>query len=513
MDNRIDAIYGRQSIDKKDSISIESQFEFCRYELKGGEAKEYKDKGYSGKNIERPDFQRLLKDIRAGLIRRVIVYKLDRISRSIVDFAKLMELFKQYNVEFVSCTEKFDTSTPMGRAMLNICIVFAQLERESIQMRVQDAFYSRCAKGYYMRGRAPYGFDTEPIVMDGIKTKKLVENAEMDFAELMYQMYAEPSSSYGDITRYFVKHSIKVYDKALQRAFISKLLRNPVYVQAGKTLKRGFVGQLLRNPVYVQADMDIYEYFKAQGAKIESPPELFTGEFSCYLYQGREGEENILVIAPHKGRIPSSLWLAVQHKLSQNTTFQNGRKCHNTWLAGKIKCGKCGFALKTTHNPSGYEYLRCSKRADHKGCPGCGTLRKNEFEQFIFTAMGEKFREFKLLRGGEEKANPKITAYQVELAQVEAEIEKLLDTLTGANATLLAYANKKIEDLDNRRKTLSKAIADLSVETLSSQQIELLSGYLDDWENISFEDKRKAADGLISSISATSDYVKIEWKI
>ena len=71
MDSRIDAIYGRQSIDKKDSISIESQFEFCRYELKGGEGKEYKDKGYSGKNIERPDFQRLLQDIRLGLIKRV----------------------------------------------------------------------------------------------------------------------------------------------------------------------------------------------------------------------------------------------------------------------------------------------------------------------------------------------------------------------------------------------------------------------------------------------------------
>lgn len=139
--------------------------------------------------------------------------------------------------------------------------------------------------------------------------------------------------------------------------------------------------------------------------------------------------------------------------------------------------------------------------------------KHNSDKRSIFTAMGEKFREFKLLRGGEGKVNPKITAYQVELAQVEAEIEKLLDTLTGANATLLAYANKKIEDLDNRRKTLSKAIADLSVETLSSQQIELLSGYLDDWEHISFEDKRKAADGLISSISATSDYVKIEWKI
>lgn len=78
---------------------------------------------------------------------------------------------------------------------------------------------------------------------------------------------------------------------------------------------------------------------------------------------------------------------------------------------------------------------------------------------------------------------------------------------------MLAYANRKIEELDERSKTLTKAIADLSVETTSPHQIELLSGYLDDWEHISFEDKRKAADGLISSISATSDCVKIEWKI
>ena len=77
----------------------------------------------------------------------------------------------------------------------------------------------------------------------------------------------------------------------------------------------------------------------------------------------------------------------------------------------------------------------------------------------------------------------------------------------------MSFICQLILTISNRRKTLSKAIADLSVETLSSQQIELLSGYLDDWEHISFEDKRKAADGLISSISATSDYVKIEWKI
>jgi len=126
MNTRIKAIYGRQSVDKKDSISIESQIEFCQYELKGESYREYTDKGFSGKNTDRPKFQELIRDIEQGLISTVIVYKLDRISRSIIDFARMMELFQRYNVEFVSATEKFDTSTPMGRAMLNICIVFAQ---------------------------------------------------------------------------------------------------------------------------------------------------------------------------------------------------------------------------------------------------------------------------------------------------------------------------------------------------------------------------------------------------
>mgnify|MGYP000537556735 CR=1 FL=1 len=146
--------------------------------MKGGNCKEYTDKGYSGKNTDRPKFQELVRDIKRGLIAKVVVYKLDRISRSILDFANMMELFQQYNVEFVSSTEKFDTSTPMGRAMLNICIVFAQLERETIQKRVTDAYYSRSQRGFKMGGKAPYGFHTEPIKMDGINTKKLVVNPD-----------------------------------------------------------------------------------------------------------------------------------------------------------------------------------------------------------------------------------------------------------------------------------------------------------------------------------------------
>ena len=122
-----DALYARQSIEKKDSISIESQLEYCRYEARGESCIEYMDKGFSGKDTNRPGFEKMMNDIRAGNIKRVIVYKLDRISRSILDFANMMEIFQKYHVEFVSSTEKFDTSTPIGRAMLNICIVFAQL--------------------------------------------------------------------------------------------------------------------------------------------------------------------------------------------------------------------------------------------------------------------------------------------------------------------------------------------------------------------------------------------------
>ena len=100
-----DSIYARQSVDKADSISIESQIEFCKYETRGGPYRVYKDKGYSGKNTERPEFQQMLTAIRNGEIKRVICYKLDRCSRSILDFANLMEEFQKYDVEFVSCTE------------------------------------------------------------------------------------------------------------------------------------------------------------------------------------------------------------------------------------------------------------------------------------------------------------------------------------------------------------------------------------------------------------------------
>ena len=502
MINRINAVYGRQSVDRKDSISIESQIEFCEYELKGENYKAYTDKGYSGKNTDRPKFQQLMADIQRGLIKKVVVYKLDRISRSILDFATMMEEFQKYNVEFVSSTEKFDTSTPMGRAMLNICIVFAQLERETIQKRVTDAYYSRCLKGFHMSGPAPYGFSLAPTRLHDVRTKMLVEDPETKkYALQMFTMYAEPLTSFGDITRYFSEAGIKIY---------------------GKDLTRGFLSQLLRNPAYVIADLDVYEFFKSQGTYIVNEAADFEGGNGCYFYQGRDVAENkntqlrdqILVLAPHKGFVPSSIWLKCRKKLMNNTTFQSGRKARNTWMAGKVKCGRCGYALMSVGNSTGTQYLRCSKRADNKSCEGCGKLKTHDFESFIFGEMAKKMSQFESLIGGnEDRVDPRITALQIELAKVDEEIEKLLDTLSGANPILLSYANSKIEALDTKRQNLVKEIADLSAEVMSPRQIRELSNHIHNWENISFEDRRKVVDGLITQIRATSEYVQIEWKI
>lgn len=111
--SRCIAIYARQSKDKKDSISIETQISLCKKLCEDDNYEIYYDKGFSGKNIERPEFQKLIHDIEANKISRVVTYKLDRISRSIADFSQLLLLFEKYNVDFKSSTESFDTSNPM----------------------------------------------------------------------------------------------------------------------------------------------------------------------------------------------------------------------------------------------------------------------------------------------------------------------------------------------------------------------------------------------------------------
>ena len=181
--------------------------------------------------------------------------------------------------------------------------------------------------------------------MEGIHTKKLVEEpGEAAIVREIFDMYEQPDTSYGDITRYYAEKGVQFY---------------------GKELIRSMLAQLLRNPVYVRADMDVYRFFRSHGTNIVSSPEQFDGIHGCYLYQGRDAQTDklqnlkghMLVVAPHEGLVSSEQWLNCRIKLMRNKTIQANRKAVNTWLAGKVKCGNCGYALMSIKIQSGKQYF------------------------------------------------------------------------------------------------------------------------------------------------------------
>lgn len=505
---KYDAIYGRQSVDRVDSISIESQIEYCQYETRGGKYKTFTDKGYSGKNVDRPQFQSMMEIIRRGEISRVIVYKLDRISRSILDFATMMAEFQKYNVEFVSCTEKFDTSTPMGRAMLNICIVFAQLERETIQMRVMDAYLSRSRKGFYMGGRVPYGYKLEPFLLDGKRTSRyVVEPSEAEIVKLVFSMYAEPQTSYGDIVRYLIKQGIK-----------NMRAKDGVW-------DRNRLSDMVKNPVYVKADLDVYRFFKDQGTFLHNSPEDYIGTNGCYLYSDKEAgrkslhlEGQHVVLAPHEGIIPSDIWLKARLKCLNNKQVAKPLKASNTWLAGKIKCGKCGYALtirKSKLKTRTIRYFICSRRMQTNQCEGVGGIEANGFENLVLSEMIEHLKQFETLSNPQKLLeNPIIHEINIKIERTSEEIEKLLDKVANADGVLIDYINKRITELDAQINAYRQQLSELApLENQEKYNTAELRDYMLHWDELSYDDKRDVVDQLIVVIKATENSCEITWKI
>src|SRR6202453_971636 len=147
----------------------------------------YDDGGFSGGNTDRPALQRLLEDVRAGKIDVIVVYKVDRLTRSLADFAKLVELFAKQNVSFVSVTQQFNTTTSMGRLTLNVLLSFAQFEREVTSERIRDKIAASKRKGLWVGGMAPLGYDT--------KDRKITVNeAEADRVRTIFRRYLELGS-------------------------------------------------------------------------------------------------------------------------------------------------------------------------------------------------------------------------------------------------------------------------------------------------------------------------------
>lgn len=495
------AIYARQSVDRADSISIESQIEFCQYEARGETFKTYIDRGYSGKNIDRPAFAKMMTDMENGIVTKVVVYKLDRISRSILDFSAMMEKFGTYHVEFVSTTEKFDTSSPMGRAMLNICIVFAQLERETIQKRVTDAYFARSQKSFYMGGRVPYGFRLIPTVIGNIKTSMYeICEEEAEQIRLIYELYAQPECSYGDIIDYFNEHSI---------------------TKNGQPWGRTRLADVLRNPIYVRADLSVYEFYRDQGAILANDPSDFIGTNGCYYYKGQDSqgrkqmnlEGNHLVLAPHEGVVPAELWLKCRSKCLAAQQIRPYQKAKNTWLAGKIKCALCGYALVDKHYPTRKSrYFLCSNKMNSKACAGPGTIYSDDFEELVYEEMQKKLAQFERLRKRQKQlTNPELTTLNIELLQTESEITTLMERLSTADDVMYRYISGRVGELDAKKQTLGKQISELKLR--QDTDYTEIRNHLTCWEELSFEDKRRTVDQLIKVVHATSDIVKIEWRI
>ena len=193
------AVYARQSVEKQNSLSIDGQIELCR-RTAGSPLAVYEDRGYSGKNTRRPAFQRLLGDVRAGRIEKLFVYRLDRFSRSVADFGRLWETLQANGVEFVSVSENFDTSTPMGRAMLHIIMVFAQLERETTAQRVRDNYYRRAGLGAWPGGPPPYGYAIGRITEGGRTAPALKIVPEQAAAvRRAFEEYARPGATLSSV--------------------------------------------------------------------------------------------------------------------------------------------------------------------------------------------------------------------------------------------------------------------------------------------------------------------------
>ncbi len=268
------AIYTRKSSDdglEQEFNSLDAQREACQaYVTSQRHAgwmalpEMYDDGGLSGGNMERPALQRLLSDIKAGKVQIIVVYKVDRLTRSLADFAKIVDVLDAHDASFVSVTQQFNTTTSMGRLTLNMLLSFAQFEREIAGERIRDKIAASKAKGMWMGGNVPLGYD--------VRERKLVVNeAEASTVRMIFQRYAELGS-------------VALLKAELERAGIVSKRREGAggELSGGKCFSRGALYLMLQNR----------------------------------LYRGEVAHKDKIYPGQHEAIIEPELWQAVQNRLA-----------------------------------------------------------------------------------------------------------------------------------------------------------------------------------------------------
>ena len=237
------AIYTRKSTEEgldQNFNSLDAQRDACEAYITSQKSEgwamlrdRYDDGGYSGGHLQRPGLQQLLEDIREGLVDVIVVYKIDRLSRSLIDFTQLVALFDEHQVTFVSVTQSFNTTTSMGRLTLNILLSFAQFERELAGERVRDKIAASRQRGIWMGGNPPLGYD--------VRERKLVPNPTEAplVVEIFSRFAAAPSMAtlLGDLSARGVTSKAWTTAKGV--------------VRLGRPIDKGYLYKLLNNPVYL----------------------------------------------------------------------------------------------------------------------------------------------------------------------------------------------------------------------------------------------------------------------
>ena len=278
--------------------------------------KRYDDGGFSGGNTERPALKELLADIKAGKIDVVVVYKIDRLSRSLIDFAELQTTFEKYNTSFVSVTQQIDTSGSTGRMMLNILMTFAQYEREIIAERIRDKMSATRRQGKYIGGVSPFGYKAENKHLQ-------IQPEEAKAVKQVFRRYLETQSP---------------------KLIAQELNAEKLTTRQGKEWRISHIYRMLNARIYT--------------GDIAYKGEVFKGE--------------------HEAIISREVWNEAQELLAENCPAKGKHRDHNgtlSLLKGIIRCGHCGGAMLPNHTTfrdgRHYYYYLCSqdlKRAKYQ-CP------------------------------------------------------------------------------------------------------------------------------------------------
>ena len=503
------AIYARKSVERENSISCETQVEYCRAMIKPDERSEkvmtFIDNGFSGGNTDREGFQKMMRQIERGQISKLIVYRLDRISRSLSDFVGILEVLKAHNVKFVSSQESFDTSSPYGEMIVKLLAVFAEFERQSIIERVTQAYAHRSNLGIYMGGRRPYGFTLTETTVHGIKTKMLTPHeVECEHIKYIFDCYVTEGVSL--------------------RRLMDNLVQNHILPLEG-SWSTAKLSTILQNPIYVKADNAIYEYYARRNTYIVSDISEFDGVHGLQLYgktkhKADDWSDLKVVVMQHEGLVSSDVWLKCQRKLAGNKQIGNALSNATSWLGGKIACKSCGRTMTVTKggkhlDGSQTRYFSCTGKSHNRICKGVKvTLYADSLEDMVYELISEKLAT---LKDGRRQINSdnsgKINLLKNQLSQIKFSQEKLVSLLMNDQVApdMLKLLNEKATKLAGEKSEILTKIEELENE--ESEVIHVIN-LSKKWKTANYEERKAVCHILIDKIYIHEDgTTEVIWNI